>query len=109
MNTLAAFEDEVLSLTKTAGAAKSVAKTVAKHPLHALGATVAVGSGLYAGTAGYRRGKRMGQPSRYLAASRYGPSRALWTNFNRLLSRKKLRPDQRAALSEHFNEKLLKR
>jgi hypothetical protein len=109
MNVLAAFEDEVLGLTKAAGVAKSVGKTVAKHPFHVLGGVAAVGSGLYAGKKGWERGKRMGQADRFLAASRHGPSRAFYTNFSRLLSRKKLRKDQIAALHEHYNEKAMKR
>lgn len=106
---LAAFEDELSSLTKKAGLASYVGKKVVKNPLHALGALSVVLPAAAAASRGYSRGKAMGKPARYLKASRYGPSEAAYINWNRLLSRKKLRKDQLERLHENYSESAMKR
>lgn len=103
---LDAFSDELGNLTKEAGPGgfvlRGVGKAVRKKPLHALGALATVLPAVMAGSAGYKRGRAMGQPARYLRASRYGPSAAFWTNWHRLLRRKKLSKAQRRKLHEHY-------
>ena len=100
---LAAFSDEAIGLMKTSGLATSLAKTVAKNPMRALGAGFVVIPAVGAGVAGAKRGRAMGKPARYLMASRNGPSRSFYTNFNPLLSRKKMTELQRQRLHENYN------
>ena len=106
---LSAFSDELTELNKEAGVTKSVARKAIKHPLHTLGALAIALPTAAAGVSGYRRGKRLGKPARYLKASRYGPSSAFWTNWSRLLTRKKMKPHELRRLSEHHRERAMRR
>lgn len=106
---LNAFSDELTRLTKIAGPLKWVASKAAKKPLHTLGALAVLLPAAAAGYQGYKRGRKAGKPARYLHASRRGPSRAFYVNWNKQMGRKKMKPHQRRKLHEHeLSEKALK-
>ena len=106
---LNAFSDELLELTKTAGPARWIGRKVAKKPLHSLGALAILLPAGAAGYQGYKRGRRSGKPARYLHASKRGPSRAFYVNWNKQMGRKKLKPHELRRLSEHYRKEKLKR
>jgi len=102
---LDAFSDELSSLAKTAG----IGKVLMNNKLKALGAGFILVPAAMAAKSGYKSGRAAGKPSRYLAASRHGPSRSFWTNWSGMLSHKKLRPDQLRRLHENYHPGAMRR
>lgn len=109
MTRLKAFGDELEMLTKQAGVAKYLAGKAVKKPLNTLGALAVTLPAAAAGASGYAKGRAMGKPARYLKASEQGPSNAFWTNWQQLMSRRKLKPHELERLHENYNESALRR
>jgi len=94
------FSDELTKLAKG-----RILSYVAKHPMNALGAGFIAIPAVMAGVSGAKRGRVLGKAERFLLASKNGPSRAFYTNYNRMLGRKKLSPRELRRLHWNYNRK----